>query len=99
MVFDCIYPQTPSLYLLHLLHETDMERPFTVAFSFGVVLIVLPYLGDFVVLPVWNNLNIGVCFMAIVLCVAVYFTEYLAIFPINYRWTCIVLHTDLVKSV
>lgn len=79
--------------------EMDTERPFTVAFSFGVVWIVLPYLGDFVVLPVWNNLNIGVCFLAIVLCVSVYFTEYLAIFPISYRWTNVVLHTDLVKSV
>ena len=77
----------------------DMERPFTVAFSFGVGWIVLSYLGDFVVLPVWNNLNIGVCFLAIVLCVAVYFTEYLAIFPISYRWTCVVLHTDLVLRV
>ena len=66
-----------------------MERPFSVAFSFGVVWIALPYLGNFVVLPVWNNLNIGVCFLAIVLSVSVYFTEYLAMFPINYRWTCV----------
>lgn len=77
--------------ILLLRSELNMdERSFTVAFSFGVVWIVLPYLGDFVVLPVWNDLNIGVCSLAIALCVAVYFTEYLAMFPINYRFTCLI---------
>lgn len=61
------------------------ERAFSVAFLYGVVWVVLAYVGDFVVLPVWNNLHIGLCLLAAFVCVAVYFTEYLAISPISYR--------------
>lgn len=65
---------------------TMEERAFSVAFSFGIVWIALAYIGDLVVLPLWNNLNTGLCLLAAFICVAVYFTEYLAVFPINYRY-------------
>ena len=61
------------------------ERPFTVAVFFGVILIALPYLGNFVVLPVWDNLNIGLCLLALIVCNFVYLTEYLGLFPLSYR--------------
>ena len=62
------------------------ERPFSVALFFGVIWIVLPCLGNFVELPVWDNLNIGLCGLALILCICVYLTEYLGLFPLNYRW-------------
>ena len=61
------------------------ERPFSVAVLFSFVWIALAYLGNFVVLPVWNNLNTGLCLLGLFVCISVYFTEYLAIFPISYR--------------
>ncbi|KAJ7350968.1 hypothetical protein OS493_037502 [Desmophyllum pertusum] len=60
------------------------ERPFSVALLFGLVWIALAYLGDFVVLPVWNNLNTGLCFLGLFVCVANYFNEYRGIFPLSY---------------
>lgn len=61
------------------------ERPFSVALLFGVVWVALAYLAGFLVFPVWNNLNIGLCCLAICVCVMCYITEYLAKFPISYR--------------
>ncbi|CAH3151198.1 unnamed protein product [Pocillopora meandrina] len=60
------------------------ERPFSVALFFGVIWIVLPCLGNFVELPAWDNLNIGLCGLALILCICVYLTEYLGLFPLNY---------------
>ena len=61
------------------------ERPFCVAVLFGVVWIALAYLAGFVVLPVWNSVNIGLCSLAICICVMNYINEYLGKFQLSYR--------------
>ena len=62
------------------------ERPFSVAVLFGVVWVVLAYLAGVLVLPVWSYLNIGLCSLAVLLCVMNYVNEYLGKFPLDYRY-------------
>ena len=61
------------------------ERPFSVAFLFGIIWVILAFLGGLVVLPVWSNLNIGLCCLAVCFCVVNYLNEYLGKFPLSYR--------------
>lgn len=62
------------------------ERPFSVAVLFGVVWGVLAYLAGVLVLPLWSYLNIGLCSLAVLLCVMNYVNEYLGKFPLDYRY-------------
>ena len=62
------------------------ERPFSVAVLFGVVWVLLAYLAGVLVLPVWSYLNIGLCSLAVLLCVMNYVNEYLGKFPLDYRY-------------
>lgn len=62
------------------------ERPFSVAVLFGVVWVVLAYLAGVLVLPLWSYLNIGLCSLAVLLCVMNYVNEYLGKFPLDYRY-------------
>lgn len=80
-----LYKNIPSAQSTVIEDFTMEERAFSVAFLFGVFWIVLAYLVEFLVLPLWNNLNVGLCFLAAFVGVSVYFTEYLAVFPISYR--------------
>jgi len=61
------------------------ERPFSVAVLFGLVWITLAFFAGFVEFPAWSNLNTGLCFLAICVCVMNYVNEYLGKFPLSYR--------------
>lgn len=61
------------------------ERLFLVVFFFGVIWIVLFCFGNFVEFLVWDNLNIGLCGLVLILCICVYFMEYFGLFFFNYR--------------
>lgn len=60
------------------------ERPFSVAFTFCLLWLVLVYLCDFVVLPEWTNINTGLCGLDIAFFVMVYVNEYLGKFQLSY---------------
>lgn len=55
------------------------------ALLFGLSWLSLALLGGFVVFPVWNSINIGLCGLAVLVCATNYVNEYLGKFPLSYR--------------
>lgn len=80
--WDCV--NRPSFPRIGRKYNME-ERPFSVAFLFGIIWVILAFLGGLVVLPVWSNLNIGLCCLAICVCILNYLNEYLGKFPLSYR--------------
>ena len=62
------------------------ERPFFAMMVFAILLVVFAHSVGCVRIPEWSNLNAGLCALGVSFIGINYVNEYMAKFPLSYRW-------------
>lgn len=62
------------------------ERPFCVMMVFAILLVCFSYSVGCVRIPEWTRFNTGLCALGVLFVGVNYVNEYLAKFPLSYRW-------------